>query len=131
MIRYVQNPPALFIAGRQLRHPGQALYSGKGDHKNQPEDEAIRGLGPIPAGRWRIVRWDDHHGSKGPNVAVLEPVGHDAHGRTSFLIHGDSISAPGTASEGCIVAGPGYRDELRGSGDLDLEVVHGPGTEDS
>lgn len=125
MIRYSQRPPRLWIDGRQLEHLGQALYSGNGKSMNRPEDEAIKNHGPIPAGRWRIVRWDAHHGTKGPNVAVLEPVGHDAHGRSAFLIHGDSISAPGTASDGCIVAGPGFRDELHKSNETDLEVTHG------
>jgi hypothetical protein len=121
-IRYRQNPPALFIDGQTLHFPGQALYSGYGSHKNKPEDECLAGLGPIPRGVWRIVRWDDHHGSKGPTVAVLAPVGHDAHGRSGFLIHGDSGSHPGAASSGCIVAGPSYRARLRASGETQLEV---------
>lgn len=70
MIRYRQNPPSLFIDGAELHFPAQALYSGYGSHKNEPQDEALAGLGPIPRGAWRIVRWDDHHSRKGPVVAA-------------------------------------------------------------
>lgn len=98
-------------------------YSGFGDGLDNPDLETMVDEGPIPRGQWRIVRWDDHHAEKGPIVAVLEPVDHDAHGRTEFLIHGDNQDANHTASHGCIIAARSIRESWRLSGDMDLEVV--------
>lgn len=98
-------------------------YSGHGDGLNNPDLESVKSVGPIPRGKWRIVRWDDTHGDKGPVVGVLEPVGHDAHGRTGFLIHGDNALANHSASHGCIIASRPLREWWRLSKDNDLEVV--------
>lgn len=53
----------------------------------------------------------------------LDPVGHAAHGRTLFRIHGDSRLSPGTASEGCIILPRHVRAQISASGDIDLVVV--------
>jgi hypothetical protein len=109
-----------------ISHDGIALghgYSGFASGKNNPKAECLQAVGPIPRGKLKITRWDDQHGDKGPQVAVLAPVGHDAHGRSAFLIHGDSKSAPGTASHGCIILSRDLRDQIRNSGDTDLEVI--------
>lgn len=98
-------------------------YSGFHQGKNNPDMENVHSVGPIPRGKWKIVRWDDRHGTKGPQVAVLEPIDHDAHGRSEFLIHGDSATHPGEASHGCIIMGRAIRDQWRASGDMDLEVT--------
>lgn len=108
-------------------NPGRRIqgYSGHGEGKNNPAMEAVRAVGPIPAGWWRITRWDDRHGEKGPTVAVLAPVGHDAHGRTDFLVHGDSASNPGGASLGCIIVpGGGNRVQMRQTGIEWIYVAH-------
>jgi hypothetical protein len=44
-------------------------------------------------------------------------------GRSGFLIHGDSIIRPGTASRGCIILAREIREQIAASGDADLEVV--------
>lgn len=106
-------------------------YSGHGIGLNNGALEAEVGLGPIPKGRWRIVSWTpgethyiDHNGHDlGPIVAILEPVGHDAHGRTGFRIHGDNEAMNHTASDGCIVDPRNVRQNWRASKDLDLEVI--------
>lgn len=98
-------------------------YSGFGDGLNNGDMEAVPDVGPIPRGMWKIIRWDDVHGDKGPCVAVLEPVGHDAHGRSDFLMHGMREGDQHDSSKGCICAGPTIRHVLRDSGDTDLEVV--------
>lgn len=98
-------------------------YSGHGAGLNDPDMEAVPDTGPIPRGRWRIVRWDDHHAGKGPCVAVLEPVGHSAHGRAGFLVHGDNVAMDHSASQGCIVDSADIRHALRASGDMDLDVI--------
>jgi hypothetical protein len=53
----------------------------------------------------------------------LTPQGHNAHGRTGFLIHGDSRRNPGNASEGCIILNRSAREAIANSGDATLEVV--------
>ena len=61
---------------------------------------------------------------RGPLCLRLEPArGTDTHGRSAFLIHGDSKSQPGTASEGCIILPPTVRAAISASNDRDLEVV--------
>lgn len=123
MLHYIQVRPLISRDKRPIL--GAPLYSGHGAGLNSPAMEAVADIGPIPAGQWRIVRWDDHHDDKGPIVAVLEPVGHDAHGRTGFLIHGDNALGNNSASHGCIVAGPAIRQTMRDSGDTDLLVISG------
>jgi hypothetical protein len=97
-------------------------YSGLGRGKNNPALQAAVGVGPIPAGRWKITeRYDS--ANVGPYALKLEPVGHDALGRSAFRIHGDSIANPGTASHGCIILPRAVRELIWTSGDRDLEVV--------
>lgn len=98
-------------------------YSGHGVGLDNPDKEDMQNIGPIPRGEWHIDRWDEHHGDKGPVVAVLSPVGHDAHGRSAFLIHGDNSALNHTASHGCIIASRAIRDALRASGETALVVT--------
>lgn len=121
MFQYRQAPPRMTHDGQVM--PSRALYSGHADGLNNPNMEAVKMMGPIPRGRWRIVQWDDHHGSLGPIVAILEPVGHDALGRSEFRIHGDNPLDNFTGSDGCIVADHNLRVAMRASGDMDLEVL--------
>jgi lipoprotein-anchoring transpeptidase ErfK/SrfK len=119
-----------------LSHNGHDVYrhgySGLGMGKNNPAKESIHGMGPIPRGRYTIGKpYDDlsqkdsvsqkvtHHGL-GPHVMHLTPVGHTAHGRTLFRIHGDNKTH--TASHGCIILPPTIRDAISKSKDTDLFV---------
>jgi hypothetical protein len=62
--------------------------------------------------------------ARGPFCIPLEPCdGTETHGRSAFLIHGDSIKAPGTASEGCIILSNVVRRGLWASGERIIEVV--------
>jgi hypothetical protein len=97
-------------------------YSGAPTAKNNATYETVRFTGPIPRGRYRIGRPHDTT-AHGPHVLALTPVGHNAHGRDGFLIHGDSRSAPGTASQGCIIIDINARHQISASGDNDLEVI--------
>ncbi|WP_151637051.1 tlde1 domain-containing protein [Noviherbaspirillum aerium] len=109
----------------QLRRKNETWargYSGKGAGKNNPGMEQVRNIGPIPRGHYRIGRPYQSE-SKGPHVMNLEPMGHIAHGRTLFRIHGDSRLNPGTASEGCIILPRHIRQQISASGDIDLVVV--------
>jgi len=52
----------------------------------------------------------------------LSPIGHNAHGRTAFRIHGDSGIRPGTASEGCIILPLAIRQKIADSNDKEIFV---------
>ena len=99
-------------------------YSGGGIGKNNPEMQAAVGVGPIPVGRWRIVGEPFHTEVNGPFCLRLEPnEGTDTLGRSGFLIHGDSIRKPGTASRGCVILARPVRGAIWESGDTDFVVV--------
>jgi hypothetical protein len=98
-------------------------YSGAGhtlaEGRNNPAMEAVVGKGPIPKGMWKIgPAHDSPH--TGPLTMNLDPVGHDAHGRSLFRIHGDNRDDD--ASHGCIILARGMRGTIEMSGDTDLEV---------
>jgi|SRR6185369_16627747 len=95
-------------------------YSGHGEGRNNPAMEASAGVGPIPAGQWSIGPMRDSP-SLGPVVMDLVPVGHDAHGRSLFRIHGDN--AAHDASHGCIVLPRPARALIGASPERTLEVV--------
>ncbi len=96
-------------------------YSGKGNSKNSGADEALKNQGPIPIGSYSIgIPYNSN--KVGPYAIPLTPVGHSAHGRTAFLIHGDNSTK--TASEGCIIISPqSIRRKVINSRDLKLDVV--------
>lgn len=85
-------------------------YSGANDGKNNPAMQNVVNVGPIPVGTYTIegppINTKDH----GPYVLRLTPdaattaaivnFGRDP---DTFLMHGDSIPHPGTASDGCVI----------------------------
>lgn len=96
-------------------------YSGKGEHKNQPASESIKNWGPIPKGTYIIGGYNNN---KGPMTIILNPaINNVMYGRNAFRIHGDSISSPGNASEGCIILGPHIRINIIHSSDRVLTVI--------
>lgn len=97
-------------------------YSGKGEGRNNPEMEAIRGVGPIPRGLYAVSLCEQkEHPHLAMPVFRLLPVGHDAHGRDGFLLHGDNVDHD--ASEGCIIAGKTFRLKLEADHETELRVV--------
>ena len=96
-------------------------YSGTGTGRNNPAEEAVPRTGPIPSGKYSIGPPHDTD-THGPYVMSLTPVGHNALGRSGFLMHGDNVRHD--ASLGCIILGPQIRHRVGTSGDKDLEVVH-------
>lgn len=108
-----------------LKHNGITVetgYSGGGAGKNNPDMQHVRNVGPIPRGTYHIGQ-PRNSGNRGPHVLDLTPYGHDALGRTAFLVHGDSRRNPGNASEGCIIMSRKTREKISSSGDSVLEVV--------
>ena len=98
----------------ELRLNGKVIargYSGHGKGLNNPGLENVANVGPIPRGEYTIGE-SFKHASKGPTVMRLTPAGHNAHGRTGFLIHGDNAKMNQSASEGCIILGPAVRQQV-------------------
>lgn len=100
-------------------------YSGRGAGKNNPESQSLENVGPIPEGYYKIGEPHDSV-THGPFVLTLTPdPQNNMHGRTDFLIHGDSVIQPGTASKGCIVLPRSVREDIAKSYDKVLGVVSG------
>ena len=112
-------------SGRML-HDGERVaigYSGAGEGKNNPALHAEHNVGPIPAGNYTIGEPSDTK-THGPYVLHLTPdPANEMYGRAGFLIHGDSVVEPGTASEGCIILGRLIRTKIWESGDTQLQVT--------
>ncbi len=104
--------------------PVSTGYSGSPEGKNNPEKQAVHNVGPIPQGSYTIgvprLQTENH----GPFVLPLLPAdSNEMFGRAGFLIHGDSMKAPGKASQGCIILARSVRDAIAESGDKNLTVV--------
>lgn len=93
--------------------------------KNNPDMQNVPRVGPLPQGKYRF----------GPPVAqshlgpfaipLLPDAANEMFGRSDFFVHGDTIGAPGCASEGCIIIPRAFRNILASSPDQELEVVSG------
>jgi Protein of unknown function (DUF2778) len=127
MWTYAQKTGALLQNG-QLVATG---YSGFEEGKNNPAMQAVKNVGPIPQGDWTIEGPPINTAEHGPFVLILTPSADtNTFGRSGFLMHGDSIQAPGTASKGCIIMAREARELVWNSGDTDLEVVPEFATQD-
>lgn len=112
----------------KISHDGKPVsgqgYAGNGLLKNNPGGETRKGQGPLPRGTYAIAGYYVQHPSPGGHVLQLTPSpGSQMFGRSGFLIHGDSIRAPGTASSGSIVLPLAVRQKIMASGDRALVVV--------
>lgn len=98
-------------------------YSGQPEHKNDPEATALADKGPLPVGDYTIGQpYESAH--VGPFALPLVPdATNEMFGRGSFRMHGDSKTAPGTASHGCIIQAYSTRRLVADSGDTRLHVV--------
>ena len=115
-----------YQATGKLAHDGADValgYSGAGEGKNNPDDQTIHNVGPIPRGGYTINAPQDTV-THGPYVLPLTPdPANEMFGRAGFLMHGDSVVHPGTASEGCIIMPRAVREQVWASGDPALSVV--------
>jgi len=100
-------------------------YSGHGEGKNNPNLQNVHDVGPLPVGVYDIGPPQDTV-THGPYVLTLHPEPDNVmYGRSGFLIHGDSVVHPGTASQGCIIMSRDIREKIWKSGDRVLRVVSG------
>jgi hypothetical protein len=78
-------------------------YSGSRSRggKNDPGKQCVKSTGPIPRGRYSIGA--PFTGPSPYSLPLTPDPANDMCGRSGFLIHGDSISHPGDASDGCII----------------------------
>lgn len=119
MIRYQISTGELTRDGVPLG----AGYSGQPECKNDPTQCDQHDRGPIPPGRYTIGEPVDTV-THGPFVLRLTPADdNEMHGRSGFLIHGDSVTHPGTASHGCIILPRSVRETVHRLGDREIEVV--------
>jgi len=98
-------------------------YAGAGEGKNNPDMQEVHNVGPLPVGAYTISA-PFNTVAHGPYVLRLTPdPANEMFGRAGFLIHGDSVAHPGTASEGCIILPRAIRVQIWNSDDAALEVV--------
>ena len=113
-------------SGRLISPAGGLMatgYSGAGSGKNNPTEENVQNVGPIPEGYYDIEQPVDSP-THGPFALRLLPdVDNRMFGRSEFLIHGDSIERPGQASEGCIIMPRFAREAIWNGGDHRVQVV--------
>jgi hypothetical protein len=110
-----------------LSHDGEMIatgYSGAGACMNVPADQNMPFAGPIPQGSYTIGQPVMNGGHLGPYVLPLVPSpANNMFGRDGFFIHGDSVAAPGNASNGCIVFNREWRTLIAQSSDSMLVVT--------
>ena len=126
-----------------LDHDGAIVgvgYSGAPGAKNLPSMQEVHSAGPIPRGLYTIsgpcctaqlaaVQNCPSCGGfgahkHGPFVLRLTPDrANQMFGRGGFLMHGDSVAHPGTASQGCIVMDRAVREKVAMNADNRLEVI--------
>lgn len=101
-------------------------YSGAPGHVDQVGDVCREDEGPVPPGKY-YIGWVGNTPDHGPFVLSLTPAPtNDMHGRSGFLIHGDSIKNPGCASKGCIIMPLFARNRVWESEDHELQVLATP-----
>lgn len=119
MMFYSQKSGAFKLAAKVVGYG----YAGNGAAKNDPNKQDQKGHGPLPQGLYKLSNVKDSPNT-GPFSIVLVPdPGNRMFGRGDFRIHGDSIKAPGTASDGCIILPRNIREKIWASGERLLTVT--------
>lgn len=120
MWHYEQSTGHLYSDEEKLLAVG---YSGHAEGVNDPALQDVHEVGPIPRGTYTIGAPEETP-EHGPYVLRLTPdPENEMFGRAGFLIHGDSVVTPGTASQGCIIMPRFAREQVWNSGDHEIEVV--------
>lgn len=116
--RYVVREAVFYNNGLKLK----AKYAGALGYYDDPNQECVKNKGPVPRGKY-IIGAPYKSLWTGIYSLPLTPVDEkNMCGRSNFLIHGDSMRYPGTASRGCIIAVYKVRKKIWDSGDRELIV---------
>ncbi|QGU87827.1 tlde1 domain-containing protein [Erwinia sorbitola] len=99
-----------------------AMYAGADGYKDDPAFECVINSGPLPRGTYTIGEPENNKTTGYFSLRLTPDAGNSMCGRSRFLIHGDSASNPGKASQGCIVASIHVRKEISKSGVKKLVV---------
>jgi hypothetical protein len=120
---YEQAIGRMFLVENGARDLIGTGYSGSEEHggKNNPHAQCERDIGPIPRGRYTIGA--PFAGPSPFSLRLTPDPTNDMCGRDGFLIHGDSIADPGTASHGCIILARAEREQIWASPTKLLRVV--------
>lgn len=97
-------------------------YSGHGIGKDNPDQQHVKNVGPLPVGWYTIDGEPFVHPKCGQFCLRLVPdAENEMFGRSGFLIHG--CNGKGTASEGCIVIPRAAREQVVSEGYRRIRVV--------
>ena len=103
-------------------------YSGGNGGKspegvNNPEMQNVKNVGPIPRGFYTFgeVVLKSHLGPYA--IPLIPDKDNEMFGRSSFYVHGDRVTPPNSASDGCIIMPRDIRIKMYESKDHILEVV--------
>jgi hypothetical protein len=121
MYTYSQSTGQLTDAGGVLIGTG---FSGHDVGMNNPQMQNVKGVGPLPQGRYTIGAPRDYPGTLGPLVMALLPdPANEMFDRSGFYFHGASAVHYSESSDGCIVLPLLVRLEISQSGDKALQVT--------
>ena len=98
-------------------------YAGHGLGKNNPSMESVKMVGPLPKGRYMVGKPYDSSNTGPFTLALIPDPKNKMYARSGFAIHGDSISAPGTASHGCIIMPRNIRESINKGTDKIIDVI--------
>lgn len=114
-----------YVNSGMLKHNGERVaggYSGAPEYKNNSQYECLKDRGPLPRGTYTITA-PFRHPHAGPFTLRLVPAAaNHMCDREGFMIHGDSTTEPGQASQGCIILPLQIRKKIWDSNDRDLRV---------
>lgn len=102
---YEQSTGAFGVQNGDFVFPLGDGYAGKAASRNVPNDDHLRGLGPLPRGEY-LLTLASHQRFAEPAFR-LEQVKGQKYFRNGFWVHGDNKTS--TASSGCIVLGKPVR----------------------
>lgn len=95
-IIYVQATGEVALQNGDFELPFAVGAAGAGEGRNNPSQDHVRNVGPLPRGRYRISVVE-HPRFKPPALRLDPEADTEMHGRSGFWVHG------GTKSEGCIL----------------------------
>lgn len=99
-------------------------YSGHNGGINDPSQQSVPNVGPLPQGNYTIGPAHTPPDHLGPVALPLYPdPANEMFGRFGFFMHGDNQFMNHTASDGCLIFPLVVREQVVSSGDTSLVVV--------